>query len=150
MLSFYDHHRQSYHHLEIREKNAEPEFVVGDYGEPDKNQGLGPGGEFMVYLYRFDNRRFVSPTKPLTTQLQVFGDAHGSLREFIACGALEAIEKAEIWSRDDLTAVLLGAGLYDRSDYIATPDACQCCFGSGYAKGIPRGAASSRTRERES
>jgi hypothetical protein len=128
-LGFYDHARQTYGHMPIREDGAVAEFMVGDYGDSD--QGVGRGGEFAIYLYRFDNRPFGSPAKPLSVQLQVFDDAFGSLRRFDAIGALALIEKSDIWNNDDLAAVLLGAGLRDRSRFREPMKTCKCCHGAG-------------------
>lgn len=109
-LSFYDHRRQNYGHLPIRGHHDE-EFMVGDYGDPPYNSGVGPGGEFKIALYRFNNS-----DPALHPQLQVHSDAYGSLRAFIESGALDLIEKSQILTTDDLAAILLGAGLTDCSD----------------------------------
>jgi hypothetical protein len=126
-LSFYDHHRQSYAHLELHDKNAVGEFLIGGYTD----DGLDRRGEFKITLHRLGDRKFGGPTKPLTPKIDVFNDAYGALRQFVNSGALELLEKSEVWTRDDLTALLIGAGLTDRSDYKTEPVTCTRCCGSG-------------------
>jgi hypothetical protein len=130
-LSFYDHHRQSYGHMPITEDRAVAEFMIGDYGAPGEDQGVDEGGEFAIHLYslRADH---LGREHYLTPCLRAFGDALGSLTEFIESGAWGLVartgEERKIRSRDDLTALLLGAGLYDRSQNpVGHEPVCHCC-----------------------
>lgn len=129
-LSFYDHHRQSYGHMPIRVDNAEAEFMVGDYGQPGDDNGVGVGGEFAIYLVNLQggswSQAYMAP------YLRVFHDATGSLRAFLDSGAWDLICKTakqkEIRSHADLTALLVGGGLHDRSDHpVGHRPACACC-----------------------
>lgn len=131
-LSFYDHHRQSYGHMPIRE-NPAAEFMVGDYGEPGEDQGVDKGGEFAIHLIALGNGSApFGRDQYLAPVLRVFHDATGSLRAFLDSGAWDAIcERAarhEIRRRDDLTELLLAAGLYDRSEHpVGYEPVCHCC-----------------------
>lgn len=120
MLSFYDHQRQSYGHLPIRD--GEAEFMVGDYGQPGENQGCGPGGEFAIILHSFSHDAYLAP------QVRVFGDARGAFRAFVDGGVWDAICDTNLRTKDDLTFVLQDAGLHDRSDYpVGHTPTCHCC-----------------------
>ena len=130
-LSFYDHHRQTYGHMPIREDRAAAEFFVGDYGDPGEDNGVGSGGEFGIYLVRL---RLSSDRAGcyMTPYLRVFSDATGSLKAFLDSGAWDrvsdAAERRAIHTRDDLTELLAKAGLYDRSHYpIGHEPVCHCC-----------------------
>lgn len=131
LLSFYDHHRQSYGALPIREERAVAEFMVGDYGS---HEGLARGGEFAIYLYALqsDPHRPFGDERYLTPCIRAFSDAGGSLRAFIESGAWDLVAKTaaekKIRDRDDFTALLLGAGLKDRSDHpVGHQPVCDCC-----------------------
>jgi hypothetical protein len=124
-LSFYDHHRQSYGALPLRDGLA-GEFHVGGYDE----SGVGDGGEFSIGLVglRYDQHggSYMLPV------IRAFSNATESLRTFLDGDAwyliCVAADAKEIRSRDDLTALLIRGGLQDRSDnpvgHIAV---CSCC-----------------------
>lgn len=124
-LSFYDHHRQNYGHMPIRRENAIAEFMIGDYGQPGEDQGVDRGGEFTIYLYQLSG---LARERSLSAQVCAFDDSTGSLTAFLASGAWDTICEADMRTRDDLTALLLGAGLYDRSNNpIGHKPVCHCC-----------------------
>lgn len=129
-LSFYDYHRQSYGHMPIHEQNVVAEFMVGDYGAPGEDCGVDTGGEFAIYLSRLQ----LSPLggQYLSPYVRAFSDSAGSLHAFLDRGAWDTIAAAssrrEITSRDDLTALLLASGLYDRSHHpVGHEPVCHCC-----------------------
>ena len=106
-LSFYDHYRQSYGHLPLRD-GAAAEFMIGDYGHEES--GVGWGGEFCIVLKRLQDGR---GGYELVPQLQVFGDATKSLKAAIGLGLLEAMDAVR--DRDEFTERLTAMGLRDRS-----------------------------------
>lgn len=116
-LSFYDHHRQDYHHHIWRNDERAGqvgEFMVGDYGAEGLG-GVGPLGELSVALYQF------YPDEALSVQVRFFDDAHGTLHELNRLGVLGAIENADLHSRDALSVLLLAHGLRDASHQPLTP-----------------------------
>lgn len=108
-LSFYDHGRQDY--AEAVPPSEAGEFMVGAYGEPGEDEGVHEGGEFKIVLH--DHRSHGA--KGLTPQLLVFGDALGSLQEFlrIGGGALIEVDHADT---DAFSRAIMALGLEDRSD----------------------------------
>lgn len=104
-LSFYDHHRQRYGDQAIKH---EAEFMVGDYGRLNEDQGLDWGGEFKIALIKLGWQGELHP------HLEVFGDATGSLQAAIAAGLLPLLEPVK--DRDEFARRLLSIGLRDRSD----------------------------------
>lgn len=125
-LSFYDHHRQTYGHMPI---DTAAEFMIGDYGEPGEDCGVGQGGEFKLTLIELSSgaRSFGRTETRLHPHLEVFGDATGSLRAAIAAGLLESMETVQ--HRDELARRLMSIGIPDRSAYpIGSGDPlCPCC-----------------------
>lgn len=132
-LSFYDHRRQSYGHLPLHNTDAYAQFMVGDFGEPgEPGYGVGEGGEFAIELYQFGRAIPAHGDSYLAPRLQAFYDATKSLKQFLASGAWDLIAKSArekaIHTSDDLTALLLGAGLHDRSEHpVGHKPVCDCC-----------------------
>lgn len=125
-LGFYDHHRQSYGHMPLRSdhKSVVGEFMVGGFTSEDD-----PRGEFAIELYDFSSPH-QDPPRPLSPRVQAFTDSFDSLRDALAAGLLDALEKNKIHGRDDLTAVLLGCGFKDTSDRTVEEGpkkVCPCC-----------------------
>lgn len=120
-LSFYDHHRQRYGHLPIR---AEAEFMIGDYGKPGEDEGVGKGGEFRIALVKLGGSRTGANLHP---HLEVFGDAVGSLAAAIQLGLLKNMEPVS--TRDEFSQRLVSLGIYDRSAYPvgSAPPVCPSC-----------------------
>lgn len=111
-LAFYDHHRQSYSHLPLRDRFV-AEFMVGNYPDDDEG-GVATGGEFMIGLHDF-NRSYRQ--SGLTPQLCVFGDGLGSARILLALAdAHEVPLLDEVPDRDAFSRRLLSLGLRDASD----------------------------------
>jgi hypothetical protein len=108
-LSFYDHARQNYGHLEIPHA---AEFMLGDYGsEEDRDYGVGHWGEFKIVLHDFSR---VSSEKGLSPQVCFFEEATGGLMEFIRLGGLSIL--TPVRDADQFSRRLIGLGIQDRSE----------------------------------
>jgi len=106
-LSFYDHHRQSYHSAVWLPRPAVVgEFMIGEYAI--KGGGVRNGGEFQITLYRFHND-FLSP------QFSIFDDGLLSFYTLQKMGVVEKIRKADLRHRDDLARLLIKNDVRDRS-----------------------------------
>lgn len=107
-LSFYDHIRQGYAKA-VPPRVSGGEIMIGDYGKPGEDEGVGEGGEFAIVLHDLNER-----SKLLSPQLRVFHDATGSLARFIELGGLDVM--AEVENSEELSKRLIELGLEDRSD----------------------------------
>lgn len=115
-LSFYDHHRQNYGHLPIKEA---AEFMVGGYSD-----GVDERGEFKITLIELRPHGREGPLHP---HLEVFGDGLGAMKEAFDMGLESALVETYA-TRDEFTAALTGIGLCDRSDHpIGHKPVCNCC-----------------------
>lgn len=122
-ISFYDHHRQHYHDAvwDITRRGRDDivgRFMVGDYYV--REGGVGPRGELAICLYDFKRSGPWTPehfyNQPLSARVEAFADSFGTLRALDRLGVLRALARAQLWTRDDLTALLVKKGLADRSD----------------------------------
>lgn len=120
-LSFYDHHRMSYHdttwHRHQQFDGHIGEFLVGDY--PREHGTVGPRGEITLQLYQLGHPHYSIEEGrniyPVSVKVEVHMDALGTMRALDAMRVFDKIKRAHIETRDDLSRVLLGCGLRDMS-----------------------------------
>lgn len=110
-LSFYQHSRQRYAGVVGLMHDGVDEFMLGDYGRSDEDEGVFKGGEFKIAIKEHNRGRGTA----LVPQIQCFGDALGSLKHFLANGG-DVLMSEDCESTEEFARRLIKLGIFDRSD----------------------------------